>query len=97
MIYKLKRLILHWCLLIAGRIDESAVGQVRIGTTIEINLNKIIPPDGKMHHYGATVLFKASMAKDNDAYTGSLTIGDIKVYQKGAVCKLEPEGLVSAQ
>lgn len=91
MIYKLKRLILHWCLLIAGRIDEVATSQVRLGTTVEVNIKKIIPPDGKPHRYGITMMFEASMTKNHDGYIGYLTSSDIKVYQAGAICRQEPE------
>lgn len=89
MIYKLKRLILHWCLLIAGRIDEESVNKVTVGRKVEINLTKIIPPDGKMHQFGATVLFSASFVGDNNEYTGCLELADIKVYRDGAICKFE--------
>ena len=89
MIYKLKRLILHWCLLIAGRIDEVSTGRVTVGQTVEIDLKKIIPPDGKMHQFGATVLFSAAFTRGNDEYTGCVELADIKVYRNGDVCKFE--------
>lgn len=82
----IKNLILKWCLIIAGRIDQQAVTNCTIGIGFSVNLKKIIPPDGKSHNIAITSSFWLRIPQDEKSIKeGVLEYDSIKVYKNGDV------------
>lgn len=90
MINKIKQIILKYCLIIAGKIDEVKVKKSTIWMNMEIAISKLVPPDGQFHSYCIIVSYSAKV-NANDDYRGYLMVDDIKVSQNGNTLSFQSE------